>query len=347
MKNTKSGALKRICLTDREEAVIKHAHFFEAYKEELKGLFTAIDRLDKWSDNPRDMLDYLRTKWIGREHGNDTTKDQFTDEQIAAAWPYLDAMGLTAEYTPDVTGMHFDHMIILGGSAGANYRRLAFGLQLLSTGAAVDTIILFVGVRMRSEIDGTSDEILRVGKQNPGGDARENPWVQKLISQGAFDTPPNHELDETDLGRIAMLQLLGNTLMPYKIEKDGEDGDRAIKDYYFRSADGQEIVLINAAAVSRGTGLRRHTSKSCVVEWLERHAPKQNARVLYITDNPSTLRTAQDTLEILKEHGREDIELIAAGPKPRANHPFQTYLGEIARLIDHDVQRNGKAMNWD
>jgi hypothetical protein len=332
----------RTRLTERDEAVIRNARFFEPYKKELEGLFMAIGKQDEWSDDPRQMLDYLRSRWIGREHGNDLAKDQFSEEQVAAAMPYFDMLGLTVEDTPEITDYHFDQMIILGGFAATNRRRLAFGLELLkNNNATVDTIIFFLGERPRSVRDGTNEQILGINEAKSAGDVRENPWVKQLTMQGAFTSPPLHDLNETDVGRIAMLQLMGNSLMPYRVEVDESDAAGRIKDYYFRTDTGQEILLINAAAVDRGIDRpRRHTSKSCAVEWLERHAPKRHAKVLYITDNPSTLRTALDTYAVLKKYGRDDIHLIPAGPAPYKTQAIQTYLGEIARLIDNDVRRN-------
>lgn len=332
----------RVRLSEREKAVVTSARFFAPYKKELQALFEVLGKQDEWSDDPRQMLSYLRSKWIGREHGNSTQKDQFSEAQRAAAMPYFEMLGLTNEDIPDITNSHLDQMIIMGGLNPINYRRLSFGLELLkSSSATADTIVFCLGERPRYPGDGTNEEILGLNGHNPDGDVRENPWVKELAEQGAFGNPSSYGLNETDMGRIAMLRLLGNDLMPYRIEKDAVNPTRQIKDYYFKTNTGQEIILINGAAVDRGNNrVQRPTSKSCSIEWLERHAPKNHAKVLYVADNPSLIRMTMDTYAVLRDHGREDIELIAAGPAPYATQSIQTYLGEIARLIDKDVRRN-------
>lgn len=332
----------RVRLSEREKAVVTSAQFFAPYKKELQALFEVLGKQDEWSDDPRQMLGYLRARWIGREHGNSSQKDQFSEAQRTAAMPYFEMLGLTSEDLPDITNSHLDQMIIMGGLNPINYRRLSFGLELLrNSSATVDTIVFCLGERPRYPGDGSSEDILGINGHNPGGDVRENPWVKELFAQGAFADSPSYNLNETDMGRITMLRLLGNSLMPYRVEKDTVNPTRQVKDYYFKTSSGQEIVLVNGAAVYRGNNrVQRPTSKSCSIEWLERHAPKNHAKVLYVADNPSLIRMTMDTYSVLRDAGREDIELIPAGPAPFKTQHIHTYLGEIARLIDKDVRRN-------
>src|SRR5271154_1295422 len=102
----------------REQEVITHARFFEPYKEDLKELVGILypnavegDGL-QWSDDPRDMLPHIRERWIGREHSNSPDKDQFTEEQFAAAAPILARMGLFGETLP-APNTEFDDAIVL------------------------------------------------------------------------------------------------------------------------------------------------------------------------------------------------------------------------------------------
>jgi len=351
---------KRHSLGEKERAVIETARFFEPYKRELHGLFIALGREHKWSDNPRDMLLYLREKWIGQEHGNSASKDQFSDEQIAAAQPWLKALGLTTAQVPS-RNSHFDQAIIVGGTMLSNYRRVEFVHDIMDSGVQIDKLIFWVGHRPRERRDGTIAELLSTRGRFAGLAVRGNAWVKDLVVRGTNRLRRRVRLNETDLGRFALLKVLDNKMMPYRIDlsilnerhrradlldKVESLPKRYVKDYYLKTDDGLEIVLLNGSPVSRGVGANgkprpaRHTTASCTVEWLERHAPAQNARVLYITGNPHTLRTAQDTYVKIKELGRDDIRLTIAGTAPNDTVTIQTYLGEIARLIDNDVRRN-------
>lgn len=347
-------------LGDKERAVIETAHFFEPYKHELRSLFVALGREHEWSDDPRNMLPYLREKWIGIEHGNHVTKDQFSDEQIAAAQPWLEALGLKAVQVPS-RNAHFDQAIIVGGTMLSNYRRVEFVHAIIDSGVQINKLIFWVGNRPRERRDGSISELLSTHGRFAGLGVRGNAWVKDLIVRGTNHLRRRVHLNETDLGRFALLKVLDNKMMPYRIDlsilnerhrradlldKIESLPERYVKDYYFKTDEGLDIVLLNGSPVSRGVGANgkprpaRHTTASCTIEWLERHAPAQNARILYITGNPHTLRTAQDTYAILKEEGRDDLQFTVAGTAPSSSVAIQTYLGEIARLIDNDIRRN-------
>lgn len=344
-----------------ERMIIQDARFFEPYKDELHGLFQALGKEHEWSDNPRDMLEYLRRQWIGDDHGNAVEKDQFSNERIADAMPYLERMGFTKSHTPR-SGQYFDQAVIVGGRMTANYRRIELVDELVAKGAKVDKIIFWLGRRQREKYDGTDEELLNTRGRFAGFGIRRNLWVKDLMKRGVFGLRRKAKLTETDLGRIAVLKSIDSKLMPYRIDLsvlNSEDGRRAdlldrierlpeeyVTDYFFKTDEGADIILLNASSVDRGIGndgkprTARHTTESCTIEWLERHNPPKNAKVLYVTGNPHSLRTAQDTYGVLRRYKRDDIELVLAGTGPADNIAIQTYLGEIARLIDNDVKRN-------
>src|SRR5690242_6482292 len=45
-------------LDNRQQLVLRQAHFFELYKEELHTLFCALGREMFWSDDPRNLIEY-------------------------------------------------------------------------------------------------------------------------------------------------------------------------------------------------------------------------------------------------------------------------------------------------
>ncbi len=346
-------------LDEREAAVITEAKFFEPYKADLEELFQALGREGEWSDDPRDMLSYMRRGWIGQEHGNSTEKDQFTDEQITAAMPILERMGFTTELLPQ-SGEHFDQAIVVEGTMVANYRRTELIQKAIENGVEMDEVVLWAGQRPREARDGKNEELLSTEGRFAGHDVADNSWVKKQVELGNFEEDKQWGLTETAFGRLAVNKVFDGELMPHRIdlkltdvtglseeEKDAVlpkklDGvpARDITDYRFKTPEGQEVILMNAAAVERGDAPARHTTRSCTEEWLERHAPAEGARVLYVTGNPHSLRTAQDTYKVLQELGRGDIELVVAGTSPAKTTTVQAYLGEVARLIDNDVKRN-------
>lgn len=347
----------------REAAVIEDANFYEPYKDDLKKLFTALGKEDEWSDDPRTMLPYMERAWIGQEHGNSTSKEQYDDEQVAAAMPILEDIGLTTELLPQ-PGEHFDTEVIIGGTMLANWRRLAATHKAIENGVDIDRVVVFLGQRPREARDGKNEELLGTEGRFAGEDIRENPWVKQLIDKGAFESEDPWSLTETDFGRIALNKVMGGNLMPHRIDLpiaaiNGEDTGvgarqegvpaRDATDYHFTvettKNDGSvvetEVILMNAAAVDRGAGRpARHTTQSSTGEYVERYEPKQGERMLYMTGNPHSMRTAQDSKALLTKLGRDDIHLDVAGTTPAANSPIQTYLGEVARLINNDVVRN-------
>lgn len=352
----------------RETLIITEGRFFEPYKAELHELFVALGREHLWSDDPRQLIGYIRTGWIGAEHGNNESKDQFTDEQIAAAMPIFAKLRLSQETMPP-DNTHYDDVIIVGGTTQANYRRTKVFHDAKKKGVTASRMTAWVGQRPKEARDGTLEELLSTEGRFAGHDITSNPWVQEQLKLEWEADPQNpwtaQFATETDLGRVATMKLSQNgaDLHPYRIDLEVTDLQdphsqlppklsytekgmeidvpaRLITDYRFTDGDGQEVVIMNAAAVNRGTSPSRHTTRSCTSEWLARHTPPSNARVLFISSNPHTLRTAQDAYAVLEESGRGDIQFHVAGASAPGNATVQLFLGEVGRLIDNDVKRN-------
>ncbi len=340
---------------EREAKVIENKEFFEPYKEILKGLFVALGREDKWSDDPTsdEFISYLRSKWLGGEHGNSTEKDQFTPEQLEAAKPYLEQLGMMGEQLP-APGSQFDQTIIVGGTMTANFRRLELLQKLIDEGVDVGDVILLAGQRPREKRDGTNEELVSSTGKYAGSDITNNPRYEAYL-EAALESEDPWAVTETDFGRIAVNKVMGGHLKPHRIglpivKADGEDTGlpaprpdvpmRDVVDYEYQTDSGTNIIILNDAAIERANRPSRHTTKSSSKEWLYHHAPQNGARVLYITGNPHSLRTTQSTYEILQKENRGDIRLTVAGTAPAEGTPIQTYLGEVAAMIIKDVEKN-------
>lgn len=358
----------------RQQEVLQSGRFFEPYREELRQLFHALGRDHLWSDNPRDLLPYIREGWIGGEHGNSATKDQFTAEQVAAAEPILEKLGLLNEEMPP-DGTHYADILIVGATEPANVKRMRLVQSLMQNhGITADRIIFLVGQRPRETRDGTDEELLGTDGSYGENDVSQSPWVIKM--REAFEASGIQMFDdETKLARLALMRTVpnGEQLRPGEIDLQVTDvtgltqeqkidavpkrmGDlppRLITEYHFKvpleihgETRIQKFVLLNGAAVQRAQGEPRHTTASVTREWLGRLAPAHGdepIRILYISGNPHTVRTAYDSLAVIRAAGRDDIHMDIAGTRTALGAkgvPIQNFLGEIARLIDNDVRRN-------
>ncbi len=344
-------------LDERTQGLITEGRFIEAYREDIRELFHVLGKDELWSDPPSaEMLAYIRSSWIGAEHGNTGNKEQFTDEQFGAAMPIFVRMGLVHETLPP-DGAHFDDAIIVGGTTQANYRRGAVVRDAIAQhGVTTDRITVWAGQRPREARDGTNEELLEPTGRFAGADVRDDPWVRML--EGRLEEGDPWEFTETESAHLMMMKLfghlalqaanveLGNAEGPHTSLPTHQDGvpPREVESYELETEGGQKILIMNAAAVDRGDGRPpRHTTASCAREWLQHHAPPHGARVLFVSSNPHTLRTAQDTYAVLEEMGRGDIELVVAGASAPSNATIQLFLGEVGRLIDNDVSHNRHA----
>lgn len=357
-------------LDTRELEVVRGGSFFEQYRDELKMLFTALGKEEYWSDDPREVVSKIQN-WIGGEHGNSAEKDQFTDEQVAAAMPILDAMRFTGEARPQA-GDEIDDVLVIAGTTTANYRRTKLVLDALDDGMSAKRVFITAGQRPATlPGDKRTPELLAKDGVFPGSDLTHEPWADRLLKQGALESidksDPHYEenawkFTETETARVALekqiklrahqihLQIVNDThhYQPHPLPGIPE---RLVTDYVYHSDDEQlDFHIMNAAAVERGINPKtgepnpyRHTTASVIEEYLQEHNPAPHARVLFVTGNPHSLRTTRDAYKILQQYGRDDIELVVAGTSPAEGTPIQSYLGEIARLVSHDAKKLGVA----
>lgn len=348
---------------ERDRLTIEQGRYFEPHRETLRGLFDALGEVDMWSEDPRDMVSGMQQRWIGGEHGNDATKAQYTEEQIAAAQPYLEELRLTGEIMPNFEELDGEcEALLLGGTMVALHRRSLLLEKALASGK-ISRASYIVGMRPRdAKRDGENEEILSADGRFGGHDIENNPWVRAYLRR-ALESDDPWEATETVLGRTAALKAMGDGLTLRRIDlpilriygndtglplRHQDTPPRDVLDYTFEhEIEGREkpveVTLVNTAPVARRQGDPRPTTTSGIGEWLDRHVPPQDAKVLYITGNPSALRTTRSAHKVLQERGRGDVQLIPVATAPAGHVPIQTALGEIARLIEGDVKANYQA----
>ncbi len=152
------------------------------------------------------------------------------------------------------------------------------------------------------------------------------------------------ELWETDGLRLAALEKLG----PLVLEKlnlrphnqSDFSGNGLLLGYEFTSKD-VSLSLMHTLAVDRPNGERRHTTVSCIQEWLQYRQPPEGALIGFIGANPHLERMGRATVATLRTEGRGDLQLVVAGPAAVPGLGHGHYLGEIARNLYED-QRDAR-----
>lgn len=306
--------------------------FFELYQPEIQELFDVLGMERTAVANLPQAVEATQP-WVEGDHFTPKYKTVLEGDQAARALEVYERMGLVDEQL--LPHGEYDQLIVLGGTQRANNERINFLKQQLADGAKVNgPIILWGGERSRD----VEREAAELGKNianlsDSNHSATQNPWLEVQRSNKAL--PEN----ETELLRIAALQLLGN--LPLKkmyIRLDTEVSGQPLISRYEFDYNGQRLILMHTAAVARPQGEPRHTTEACAREWLEALPPKTNARVAFVTGNPYIRRTAQVVQKVLAEQGRMDIELIACGPAAYDNARDYLFLGEIGRNLYEDLR---------
>jgi hypothetical protein len=380
-------------ITAEEADVINGAPFLDTAKGDVYDLLVALDRQEYWSDDPRILVKYMLPAWLGKEHGASTEKDQFTAEQRARAWRIFSDSGMLRRIILPADGMVADEAVVVGGTTPTNYyRQREVHLAIDEQGLQVPRLTQWLGERTREGRDGTLEQLLDPNWPQPGcNDISQNPWVRHQAAVADWhDANPWAAAfaTETAVGRAVSLKLVpgGEGLLPHRIDLPvtdlrnphgklpskmhyWDDGlrrhvpARQVLDYHF-DANGLEIVAMNAAAQEREMGRPRHTTASCTAEWLDRYPPRPNANIVYATSNPHAVRTARVTKQLLREAGRDDINLLVAAaplvregaiyvdlgeerrgyrnPELPAEPAIQIALGEIAAHIARDIKQQSK-----
>lgn len=348
-------------LTPEEQGVVHGEPFLETAGDDVQELLRALDRDEYASEDPHMLAKYMLPAWLGREHGASAEKDQFTAEQRARAWHVLNNTGWLRRIILPEYGLVADDAVMVGGVTQTNfYRQTEFHRAVDAQGLQAPTLKLWLGERPRQDRDGTLPLLLDPNWPKPGNDIRDNPWVRSEAATRDWNDPDRWEAafaTETEVGRATMLKLVhgGEQLLPYRISlplADMHDPNshlqqklpymeggerkrmraRQVLDYHYRTADGLEIVAMNAEAEEREMGPPRHTTASCTTEWLERYPPAQDANVVYLTSSPHAVRTARVTRRQLVAASRDDVNLwVVAAPMIQSGRIY----------VDLDEERRG------
>lgn len=315
--------------------------FFDTHCDGLHELFVALDRERQWAESPVELLSYTQAKWVGREHGNSSEKDQFTPEHEEAAKEVLASMGLCDEVLPP-QGV-YEQAVIVGGMMRVNRERASFTKQLIDNGQIkAKQIVFWAGQRRREQRDDPEVGMIDMAALSI------NPWVGNELS--LFSTSDKSGFaTETQLARLAYLEAFGPQANLKAINNSTEEAvvantpEPEVASYTLETNGYPDFVLMNCRAVTRATGPPRHTTVSCATEWLQTVAPQGASKVLLVAGNPHTLRNARDVQGVIRHQDRDDIKLNVCGPAAAPQASIQLFLGEIGRLLYMDAQLQRQA----
>jgi len=323
--------------------------FFDTEKDNLRELFTSLGREQTWTDELGGIVDYVRQRWVGKEHGTNG-KDAYTPEQEAAALPILRRMGFYDEVLPPI-GSSYDQIDIIGGFMRVNHERISFVKNLLDSGriSLTGPVVFWAGQRLRDEKEAESlEELMDSNGRYYGADVFENKWVQRQTSLSW----ESNELwwrpfaSETELARLGLLKVYGADLTMHRAQlqlgvhqSEAEVPSRLVVDYRYKLDDKHEMIIMNARAVQRkGGGVSRHTTVSCAEESLAMYPPKEQSKLLLVSGNPHTQRTAREVRQVLAEHDRGDVTLEVSGPAAGSKATLQLVLGEVGSQLCLDAE---------
>jgi hypothetical protein len=319
------------------ELINGEALFFDVYKSELETLFQALGRSQEWRDNPVDLLPYTQPNWVGKEHGNSVEKDQFSEEQCAAAARMFPKLGMSQEFLPAAGS--FEQVIIVGGMMRVNRERMQFTHALLESGRiATDKVVFWAGQRLREERD--DQHVAHVDMSQLGN----NLWVKQQLARSDAGSPWLRSFaTETELAQLAYLEHHPEAHLNHSqigfAPRIATVPQRTVAYQTFSADASPDFTLMHCAAVApeRPGAPVRHTSASCAREWLQSVAPEGPANVLMVSGNPHTLRNARELTSIIHEAGRDDLKVSVCGPAASPKATTQLILGESARLLYMDA----------
>lgn len=284
---------------------------------DLLGDFLGIHGVDPRSAVDLESIVEATQPWARGDHARPALPVEINSSQTEHLHRLHTAFGMkqAIELPPN----DYDFLVILGGMHTGNHRRIAYAKEVLNKpGINVDRLVMLGGERgvyPESE-DKLISENIELIKQSPQTD----PLLKKVIEGKTQIT------NESDMLRLAASIQLGGLVMK------ASSSHRVLEFEW----GGLPVTLTHTKSVPRPLGDPRHTTEGCIADFVTRIKPRQAARVGFIATNPHTERTARSAGRIMESMGRQDIELVPAGPSALDTYSPALYRGEVARNLYED-----------
>jgi len=281
--------------------------------------------LDNLGDKSLEEIVAKTQPWARGDHHEPELKLELEITDKIAILDIATKIGMVGNVAPE--GGDYEQVLILGGEQKSNHVRIDYALGLLESGLITcsDSITTLGGTRQIAmrELPALSEDLSSVDITNP--------WVQQLLKKEKLVS-----FTEDDALRLAMLARVGTmNLEQAHIRQNSQD---LISHMLFRgSSDIPRIATINATAVDRPLGERRHTTESTMLEWLDLLPPTEGSRILFVINNPYVIRNARNLNNIIGNR-RPDLALDYCGAEAVTDENlWRRILGEIARNLYEDL----------
>ncbi len=304
--------------------------FFERHHRTL-GQIGSIVGLPTNFTSSLDQAVSLTQPWVAGDHTRSQMDISISEAQSAELRPLFDDLGLSRVTVLDKRD--YDHILVPGAVQLGNNGRIKFLKETIEQGgvSAGDIVLLGGQRKVFGEVEShlLSEDLRSVHEQGIQDD-----WIDALANQIENLTW------ETDFMRLAAIKHLG--ALPLRrlhlrvIGPDTRPPYDAVKQYEFSWRD-IPLRLMHTLATQRPNGEARHTTESCVKEWVAAAEPAAGAVVGFIASNPHRDRMAKSCRRALITSGRPDITLIAAGPANAEGIGDKIFLGELARNLYEDT----------
>lgn len=299
--------------------------FYDQHQETIGEVFEVLQLPSKLIEDFEQTV-AVTQDWVKGDHARPVaTFDDLSDKASARLQPLYTKLDLVEE-RPLEPGS-YDYCVVPGAVQRGNNRRLKHVKAGLRARAVIKELVLLGGERRvypETEIEAIQDDMSELRHRKPA-----DQWVADVRDGYEWITW------ESDLVRLAATRQLG-PLAPVatSLERISEVDLRPRTQWFTQGT--LLITLLHSPAVEREQGEPRHTTESCLTDWITNHEPTQGATMAFIATNPHIDRMNKVARRVLRDTGREDITVVTAGPGAIGAFKNSLYLGEIARNLYED-----------
>ena len=314
--------------TSNQEAA-NGGRFFDAQRDNLGAMADILGMPPALTDSLEIAIE-LTQPWTRGDHSRPEAAIALSQQQRAELQPLFAQFGLTSRQ--NLPEGDYAHILVPGAVQKGNNGRIEFVKDSFQAGTITSNDVVLLGGQ-RTVFGEVETALLQADLAAIKQAGTVDTWVE------ALGDDVDKLVWETDFMRLAAVKHLG--VLPLKelhlrtVDTASAARGDAVQQYEFEWHD-MPLRLLHTLATQRSNGSARHTTESCVKEWVGLAQPAEGARVGFVASNPHRARMAKSARRALASIGREDIQLIAAGPANATGIGDHIFLGEIARNLYED-----------